>query len=62
MNVLFGIIVIITGILNLTLPEVMAELSMWRYKNTEPSDAYIEMKKVGGVIAIVVGLFAIFIY
>lgn len=58
---LFGFIFIIIGILNIAFPKVGWYMQYgWQFKNAEPSDAALIMARVGGVVAIIVGLFLMF--
>ena len=57
----FGLLMIIIGLLNLCKPEEMWYLSTgWRFKDAEPSEDAILWQRVGGVIAIIVGVFLLF--
>lgn len=61
MQFLFGIIVIIIGILNIAIPEEMAMFGeRWKYRNAEPSEMNIIMTRFGGVIAIIAGIAVMF--
>ena len=57
MNILFGIIVIIISILNICFPESMWELTEgFRYRNVELSDAGITLRRLGGVVGVIMGI------
>jgi hypothetical protein len=57
----FGVIFIVIGILNIAFPTAGWYMRYgWQFKNAEPSDAALIMSRIGGVIAIVIGLFITF--
>lgn len=61
MNVIFGMLLIIIGILGIAKPEVMWFLSEgWQFKNVEPSELAIIMTRVSGIIAVLAGFFVIY--
>lgn len=52
-----GLFLTILGILDTAFPKLSWYLGYgWRYKNAEPSDAALIFSRVGGVIAIVIGI------
>jgi hypothetical protein len=52
------IIFIIVGALNVIYPRAAWYMKYgWQFKNAEPSDAAIIMIRIGGIIAIVIGIF-----
>ena len=56
-----GLLLIIIGLCNLCRPEEMWHLSEgWKFKDAEPSEDAILWCRVGGVIAIIVGIFVLF--
>ncbi|PWW04750.1 hypothetical protein DFQ01_10631 [Paenibacillus cellulosilyticus] len=56
-----GFLFVIIGILNIAFPKVGWYMQYgWQFKNAEPSDAALVMARIGGVIAIIIGLFLIF--
>ncbi len=56
-----GLLLIITGLLNLCKPEEMWYLSRgWQFKDAEPSDEALEWCRIGGVISIIIGIFVMF--
>ena len=56
-----GLLLIIIGLCNLCRPEEMWHLSEgWKFKDAEPSEDAILWCRVGGVIAIIVGVFVLF--
>ena len=56
-----GLFIIIIGLLNLCKPEEMWYMSTgWQFKNAEPSEDAILWCRVGGAIAIIVGIFVLF--
>lgn len=51
-----GIFLITLGILNVAFPRWFWNIQYgWRYKNTEPTDIAINIQRLGGVVAIIVG-------
>lgn len=61
MSGLFGLIIIIIGILNIAFPQAMWMLSDgWKFKDSEPSDAALIMHRLGGAVGIIVGLVVMF--
>ncbi|MBO7748732.1 hypothetical protein I8J29_31640 [Paenibacillus sp. MWE-103] len=58
---LFGLLFIIIGILNVFFPQAGWYMRYgWQFRNAEPSDAALIMNRVGGVIAVVIGIFVLF--
>ena len=56
-----GLILIIIGLCSLCRPEEMWHLSEgWKFKEAEPSEEALLWCRVGGVIAIIVGIFVLF--
>lgn len=50
-------LLIVMGIFQLVSPQTAWYLSYgWRYKNAEPSDIALVMERMGGVVAIIVGI------
>ncbi len=50
-------LLIVMGIFQLVSPKTAWYLSYgWRYKNAEPSDVALVMERMGGVVAIIVGI------
>lgn len=50
-------LLIVMGIFQLVSPQTAWYLSYgWRYKDAEPSDIALVMERVGGVVAIIVGI------
>lgn len=61
-NVPVGIFLLVLGAVNFFLPEISFYLRYgWAVENAEPSDTYITVAKIGGVLAAVVGLVWCFI-
>ena len=61
MHVLFGLIFIVCGIINVVSPETGWYLSRgWQFKDAEPSDAALTWSRVGGVIGIILGILICF--
>lgn len=51
-----GIFLITLGILNVAFPRWFWNIQYgWRYKNTEPTETAINLQRLGGVVAIIVG-------
>ncbi|WMT42947.1 hypothetical protein RE628_12055 [Paenibacillus sp. D2_2] len=63
MNFVFGIICIIIGILNLAKPEFAWYLKEgWKVDgNSEPSDTYLAFTRIGGGVAILIGIIVFFV-
>ena len=56
-KLLAGVLLLLGGAFNLLVPQAAWALNYgWRYKNAEPSDAALRMGRLGGVIAILVGI------
>lgn len=56
-NPLVALLLCGVGIFNLAAPKVSWYLSYgWRFKDAEPSDAYMALARIGGGIAIVIGV------
>ncbi len=52
-----GILLMIIGLFNLISPQTGWYLSYgWRFKDAEPSDAALVMARIGGGIAILIGV------
>lgn len=57
MHILVGLFCIIVGLVNLISPETGWYLNRgWQYKDAEPSEAALLWGRVGGVIAILIGV------
>lgn len=51
-----GVFLVTLGILNVLFPRWFWNIQYgWRYKNTEPTDTAINIQRLGGIIAIIVG-------
>ena len=51
-----GVFLVTLGILNVLFPKWFWNIQYgWRYKNTEPTDTAINIQRLGGIIAIIVG-------
>lgn len=62
MNILFGLILIVIGVVNAAWPEVGWHLSEgWKFKDAEPSDTALFLGRLGGIVAIVAGIICFFI-
>ncbi len=61
-RILFGLLALAAGVLSLINPRMAWTIleGGWRYKNVEPSDAYLVFSRIGGVVLIVVGLLLLF--
>ena len=56
-----GILLMIIGLFNLISPRTGWYLSYgWRFKDAEPSDAALVMARIGGGIAILIGVILLF--
>lgn len=61
-NVLVGMILFLIGVFNAAAPRTAWYLTKgWKYKNLEPSDAAIELNRVIGVIAAIIGIVVCFV-
>ncbi|RPH75242.1 hypothetical protein EHM76_02085 [bacterium] len=57
MRILFGLLAIAVGALQIANPRLAWQLSEgWRYQNLEPSDAYLLFSRLGGAVLVVIGL------
>lgn len=58
---LLGAIILIASIISIVNPEGAFYLERgWKFKDAEPSDAYLELTKVGGIIGIIIGVIVLF--
>lgn len=56
-NIAFALIIIALGIFEVACPEAAWYLSRgWQYKNAEPSEAALGFARVGGVVAVILGI------
>ena len=56
-NPLLALLLCCVGIFNLAAPKASWYLSYgWRFKDAEPSDAYMALARIGGGIAVVIGV------
>lgn len=56
-NPLLALLLCAVGIFNLAAPKASWFLSYgWRFKDAEPSDAYMALARIGGAIALVIGI------
>jgi len=61
-NIMIAFLFIIIGIFNIAAPHAAWYLEYgWRYKDAEPSDSAIAINRIGGIIAVIVGIFLIFV-
>ena len=61
-NPILGILVIALGIFNLAAPRAAWYLSYgWRFKHAEPSDAALGLGRIGGGVAVLIGLLLFFL-
>ena len=61
MNIFLGVIFILVGVINVAAPEIGWTFRYgWRFKDSEPSDAALIWGRVGGVVAIIVGILCFF--
>ena len=58
---MMGVICILFGIFNLAAPEAAWYLSRgWQFKDAEPSDAALVVTRIGGSVAILIGVVLLF--
>lgn len=56
----FAILLLLIGLFHVFLPQASWYLSIgWKLQDAEPSDAYLTMSRVGGVIASLVAIIAL---
>jgi hypothetical protein len=56
-----GFILIIVGIIGAAFPQAMWYMSEgWKFKDAEPSDFYLIMNRVMGVVAVIIGFYLLF--
>ncbi len=61
-NVFLGLLLVGVGALNFFLPELPFRLKYgWRFRDAEPSDAYLTMAKIGGLLGAILGLIWCFV-
>lgn len=61
-NPLLGLLFIVLGLADAISPDTAWYLSYgWRYKNAEPSDAALAFGRIGGVLAVLVGILCLFL-
>lgn len=61
MHILIGLICVVCGVINAVSPETGWHLSHgWQFKDAEPSDAALTWGRIGGVIAILLGILVCF--
>jgi hypothetical protein len=57
MDVFIAIIMLVFGIANVAAPEAMWDVfEGWKFKNAEPSDAALQMRRIGGIVTIVIAV------
>lgn len=62
MNILFGIVAIVVGVINVISPETGWHLGHgWQFKDAEPSDAALTWGRISGVLAIIFGIICFFV-
>lgn len=60
MNGLFGLILMVFGIISAVSPQSAWYISIgWKFKDAEPSDAALAMHRITGVIGVVIGIILI---
>jgi hypothetical protein len=60
---LVPILFIIIGVLNVLFPRMAWYFNAgWQFKNAEPSTAALVVARIGGVIAIIIGILLLFIF
>ena len=61
MNVIFGMVMLILGVVNAISPETGWRMSEgWKYKDVEPSEAALLWGRIGGIVCIIIGFVIIF--
>jgi hypothetical protein len=56
-NFALGLLIVLLGGVNALFPNIPIYLKYgWRFENAQPSEAYLLMTRIGGVIALIVGL------
>ena len=61
-NPLFGLICIALGLFNAIAPETAWYLDWgWHYKNADPSDAALFFERLGGIVAVIIGVILMFV-
>ncbi len=61
MNVIFGFVVLIIGVINLISPQTGWYLSRgWQFKDAEPSDEALVWGRIAGVISIAAAFYIMF--
>jgi hypothetical protein len=57
---LFGLLIIAFGAISIFFPHFIFFINEgWKLRDAEPSDLYLTMTRIGGVIAIGVGLYVV---
>lgn len=61
MKSIFGFLLLIVGGLSAISPETAWQLNMgWKFKDAEPSDAYLLYTRIVGIVSCLIGLVLIF--
>ena len=61
MGIIFGLIVIIIGVVNVASPETGWHMSEgWKFRDAEPSDTALLWGRISGVICIIAGIWIMF--
>ena len=61
-NLAVGLLIVLLGGVNALFPNIPIYLKYgWRFENAEPSEGYLLMTRIGGVIAVIVGLIWCFV-
>ena len=56
-NLAVGLLIVLLGGINALFPNIPIYLKYgWRFENAQPSEAYLLMTRIGGVIALIAGL------
>ena len=54
---LFGVLLVVSGLLSVLAPRAMWYLKEgWKFKNAEPSPAYLALTRLAGLLGLVVGI------
>lgn len=62
MNVLFGIICIIIGIVNTASPRTAWNMEFgWKIQDAEPTEWALISIRIGGIVAIIIGIILMFL-
>ncbi|MBQ9924634.1 MAG: hypothetical protein IJO51_01290 [Clostridia bacterium] len=57
MEMLIGLVLVVTGICNIIDPHLAWKMGKWEYKDVEPSDEGLQWTRISGFILIAAGLY-----